>query len=183
MQKQTHIIFLFVSLLLLCTVNADAQKRNTNKTTTAKKKNSTIKKKTTTITKTNKTTTVAPKDSTTVAKVSKDTSKPDVVIIYAAFKPSLRNAAKLNFTAATPVIDTTRFTLNYVVPAQNLFFSYQPVPLKPLALFVDENFIWTNNQYIKAGFGGYTTPYLETGLSFGDGKKMLTNDIISSLIE
>jgi len=179
MQKQTHIIFLFLSLLLLCTVNADAQKRKTNKktTTSAKKKNSTVKKKTTVTTnsKTNKTTTVAPKDTTTVAKVSKDTTKPDVVVIYAAFKPSLRNAAKLNFTAATPVIDTTRFTLNYVVPAQNLFFSYQPVPLKPLALFVDDNFIWTNKQYIKAGFGGYTTPYLETGLSFGDGKKMQTS--------
>ncbi|MBX2930373.1 MAG: hypothetical protein KF781_00340 [Chitinophagaceae bacterium] len=183
MLKRNNIFFLVVTLLLLSNGNAYAQQRKTTqkktKTTNTKNNKKATTKKTTATVTTNTPTTTSNKETvkkdSTVAKVNADTSKPDVVVIYAAFKPSLRNAAKLNFTAATPVIDTVKFSLNYNVPAQNLFFSYQPVPLKPLALFVDSNFTWTNNQYIKAGFGGYSTPYVETGLSFGDGKKKLTS--------
>jgi len=185
MLKQLNILILVVSILLFSNTTAQAQQKKNNKKANAttkvaqknnqkKAKKSTTTVATTTTTTTKKATTVTKKDSST-AKVNADTSKPDVVIIYAAFKPSLRNAAKINFTAATPVLDTTKFSLKYVVPAQNLFFSYQPVPLKPLALFVDSVFTWTNHQYVKAGFGGYTTPYLETGLSFGDGKNKQTN--------
>ena len=100
-------------------------------------------------------------------KLSQDTTKPNVVTITSAFKPSLRSAAKINFTASTPDLDTNRFSLNYSIPAQNLIFSYQPVPIKPLALTSDSDFTWQNHQYIKAGFGNLTTPYFETGLAFG----------------
>ena len=100
-------------------------------------------------------------------QLSQDTTKPSVVTITSAFKPSLRSAAKINFTASAPELDTNRFSLNYNIPAQNLIFSYQPVPIKPLALTSDSDFTWQNHQYIKAGFGNYTTPYFETGLAFG----------------
>jgi hypothetical protein len=98
---------------------------------------------------------------------SQDTSKLGSVTVYASFKPVLRSAAKINFTASATELDTNRFSLNYNIPAQNLIFSYQPVPIKPLALTSDSEFTWQNHQYIKAGFGNYTTPYFETGMAFG----------------
>jgi len=104
----------------------------------------------------------------------KDTTKPGVVVVYASFKPSLRNAAKINFNAATPFVDSTRAPLNYKVPAQNLFFSYLPVPIKPVALVPDSGYKWINHGFVKAGFGSFSTPYAELGLSFGDGKKKTT---------
>lgn len=170
MQKLKNIGLLVFSLTFLVCTNSYAQRKKSN--------NKTSKKTTTKTASTKKqTTTTKPKITaeTPVKKVNEDTTKPDVVVIYAAFKPTLRNAAKINFTAASPVLDSSKIQLKYVVPAQNLFFSYQPVPLKPLALFVDSAFAWTNNQYIKLGYGGYSTPYLETGLSFGNGKTKLTS--------
>ena len=104
-----------------------------------------------------------------------DSTSPRTVTVTSSFKPSLRNAAKINFTAATPVIDTTKIPLTYNLPSQNLFFVYQPVTIKPISLPMDTSFHWENNKYIKAGFGNYLTPYLETGLAFGDGKKASIN--------
>lgn len=103
-----------------------------------------------------------------------DTTKKTVVVT-SAYKPVLRPAAKINFSAATPVVDNTAPRLQYNVPAQNLFFTYQPVSLKPLALQADTAVIWPNSNYVKAGFGNYTTPYLQAGLSFGDGTGSFLN--------
>jgi hypothetical protein len=97
------------------------------------------------------------------------TSSSTEVVITSSFKPSLRNAAKINFTAATPVLDTSKLQLTYTIPSQNLFFSYQPLPIKPLALAADSGFIWEQHDYLKAGYGNYSSPYLEGGASFGDG--------------
>jgi len=113
---------------------------------------------------------------TSSGNIQKDTTEqPKVVTITSSFKPSLRNAAKINFTAATPVMDTTRIQLSYNIPSQNLFFSYQPVSIKPLALSIDSSYVWENDRYIKVGYGNYRTPYLETGLAFGDGETSIMN--------
>ena len=104
-----------------------------------------------------------------------DSSAPRVVTVTSVFKPSLRNAAKINFTAATPFIDTSKIPLTYNIPSQNLFFSYQPVAIKPVALAIDSSYHWENHHYIKAGFGNYSTPYVEAALAFGDGKKSIIN--------
>ena len=104
-----------------------------------------------------------------------DSNSPRSVTVTSSFKPSLRNAAKINFTAATPIIDSSKIPLTYNLPSQNLFFVYQPVTIKPIALPMDTSFHWGNNKYIKAGFGNYLTPYLETGLAFGDGKNANIN--------
>lgn len=161
--------------------SAKKKTAQTKKKTVAKKGKASSSKKTTVAAKkaTTKTSTTAPKrevkdDEPTTVK-SRDTSKPDVVVLYSNFKPTLRNAAKINFTAATPILDTTRIALTYKVPSQNLFFSYQPVAIKPLALYVDSSVHWQNNQYVKVGFGNYSTPYIEAGASFGDGIKALTS--------
>jgi hypothetical protein len=106
-----------------------------------------------------------------------DTSATRTVIITSAFKPSLQNAAKINFTAATAVADSSRLPLTYKVPSSNLFFSYQPIPLKPLALPTDSPSVWKNTHRVKAGAGNLSSFYGEGRFSFGDGKK---NDYTNS---
>jgi hypothetical protein len=108
-------------------------------------------------------------------KTTLDTTKPTTVVVTSSFKPVLRPAAKINFSAATPAADTAKPRLFYTIPSQNLFFTYQPTPLQPLALSIDTSFRWQNQNYVKAGYGNYTTPYLRLGLSFGDGQKSIMN--------
>ncbi len=66
--------------------------------------------------------------------------------------------------------DTTKAKLNYDIPNQNLLFAYQPGSLKPLALDIDSAGIFDNSSYVKAGFGSLRTPFIQAGISFGDGK-------------
>lgn len=101
----------------------------------------------------------------------KDTvPRTQTIKVKSSFKPVLRNATKQAFYASPPVVDTTKPALTYNIPSQNLFFSYQPVPLKPLAMQVNNDFAWENNNYIKAGYGNFRTPFVAAGFSFGDGK-------------
>jgi hypothetical protein len=105
------------------------------------------------------------------AQTVKDTVPTTQTIkVKSSFKPVLRNANKQSFYATPPVVDTTKPTLTYTVPSQNLFFTYQPVPLKPLALTINKDLAWENNNYIKVGYGNWKTPYVSAGFSFGDGK-------------
>jgi len=104
-----------------------------------------------------------------------DDSTQKTVVITSAYKPSVRPAAKINFSAATPPVDTSRPKLQYFIPGQNLFFSYQPVSLKPLALSIDTSIIWDNSNFIKVGVGNFATPFVQAGLSFGDGKNSMVN--------
>lgn len=103
-----------------------------------------------------------------------DTTKKTVVVT-SVYKPALKPAAKINFSAASPAADTSRPTLLYNVPAQNLFFTYEPAALKPLALSIDTASLWDNSNFIKLGVGNYRTPYAQAGFSFGDGKNSLVN--------
>jgi hypothetical protein len=100
----------------------------------------------------------------------KDTSNPKEVVITSAFKPSLKSAAKINFTAASLLADTNKLSVNYKIPSQNLFFSYQPVPIKPIALGIDSAESWQNEHFVKLGFGNFSSPFAEVGFSFGDRK-------------
>lgn len=107
-------------------------------------------------------------------KASLDTGSTRTVVITSAFKPSLQNAAKINFTAATNVADSSRLPLTYKVPSSNLFFSYQPIPLKPLALPPDSPMVWKNVHRVKAGVGNLSSFFGEGRFSFGDGKRTIT---------
>jgi len=111
------------------------------------------------------------------------TKKTTTIDITSSYKPVLRNAVKINFSASHLVADTSKPKMNYQVPAQNLFYAYQPIPLKPLALQQDTNLNLGLRNYLKLGFGNFSTPYVSAGFSFGDGKKSLLNlyaDYISS---
>lgn len=95
--------------------------------------------------------------------------------ITTTFKPVLRNALKINLSGSQLKTDTTVSVRPYVIPSQNLFYAYQPVAIHPLALKQDTSLYLGNRNYVKAGFGNYTTPYAEAGLSFGDGNTYLAN--------
>jgi hypothetical protein len=93
-----------------------------------------------------------------------------IVQVTSTFKPFLREAAKINLNATPPITDTSKPRLQYDIPNQNLLFAYQPGSLKPLALDIDTGGRWDNNSFIKAGFGSQKTPFVQVGISFGDGK-------------
>lgn len=106
-----------------------------------------------------------------ISYAQQDTSKKKgTVDITSAFKPVLKESAKINFNASPAVNDTTKPKLNYDIPNQNLLFGYTPGSLRPLALDIDTGGYWAVNSYIKAGFGSLKTPFVQTGISFGDGK-------------
>ncbi|MDP3393827.1 hypothetical protein [Sediminibacterium sp.] len=175
-------IALFILLLLIgFSLDTFAQQRKSKK---KKAKQSKVVKKKASIKKlkTKQTATASVKakgESLSVAysvsdKTNSDTGSTRTVIITSAFKPSLQNAAKINFTAATAVADSSRLPLTYKVPSSNLFFSYQPIPLKPLALPTDSPAVWKNTHRVKAGAGNLSSFFGEGRFSFGDGKKMIT---------
>ena len=106
----------------------------------------------------------------------KDTVKKKATIdITSTYKPVLRNAIKINFSATHLNADTSHPNLTYNIPPQNLFYAYQPIPLKPLALQQDTNLYLGSRNYVKVGYGNFSTPYVNAGFSFGDGKKFLAN--------
>lgn len=106
----------------------------------------------------------------------KDTlKKTSTIDINSVYKPVLRHAVKTNFSAAQLHADTTVPALTYNIPAQNLFYAYQPFPLKPLALQQDTNLYLGLRNYVKVGYGNLSTPFVNAGFSFGDGKKYLAN--------
>ncbi len=107
-----------------------------------------------------------------LAANAQDTTKKKEVNITSAFKPTLKEAAKINFNPTPPTADTTRPRLQYQIPNQNLAFAFQPGSLKPLALQVDTGGKWDNESYLKLGYGNFKTPLLQAGLSAGDGRNV-----------
>jgi hypothetical protein len=106
---------------------------------------------------------------------AQDTTRGKEVNITSQFKPTLKDAAKINFNAAPPAADTSRPTLQYNIPNQNLALAFTPGSLKPLALEVDSGGRWGNESYVKLGYGNFKTPFAQAGVSFGDGKNVGLN--------
>ena len=118
-----------------------------------------------------------------VAQKGSDTTKKQTIDITSSYKPVLRNAVKINFSATHLNADTGKTVAAYNIPAQNLFYTYQPISLRPLALTQDSVLDLGLRNYLKVGFGNYSTPYVSAGFSFGDGKTSLFNlyaDYVSS---
>ena len=114
-----------------------------------------------------------------------DTTKKggQAITITSAYQPELIVPAKISFYGAQLPADTNKYLRPYLVPAQNLYYTYQPIPLRPLALQADTNLYLGGRNYVKVGFGSLTTPYLNAGISVGDGKTGLatiTADYIGS---
>lgn len=169
MNKLTNILLLIVAFTIsFSTANAQKKKKKSSKVSSVKTKVSRkIKATHTTLSK------QQPITSNFKPVTPEESASPKEVTITSSFKPSLRNAAKINFTAATPVVDTNKLPLVYNIPSSNLFFNYQPVAIKPVALYVDTTIDWHNDAYVKLGFGNFTSPYAEAGIAFGDGKQTM----------
>jgi hypothetical protein len=107
--------------------------------------------------------------------VAQDTAKRKTIDITSTFKPVLRDAAKINFNATTPPVDSSKPKLTYTIPTQFLFLNYQPAALKPVALQVDTASGWESDNYIKAGIGSVYQPFIQSAFSFGDQKNNFFN--------
>jgi hypothetical protein len=105
---------------------------------------------------------------------SQDTLKKKTIEITSTFKPVLRDAAKLNFSAALPASDTLRPVLAYNIPQQHVKLAFQPGTLSPVALQVDSVLPWNNSQYLKVGIGNIHIPYIQGAFTVGDANTSLT---------
>ncbi len=165
-------IFLLITICVIVTpVEAKKKQKKSQKSAISKKK--TAKKK-------NKTTAIKPKQvntekvnlkellnetTVTVAPTKSDSVPEKVVTILSAFKPQLKNVAKIGFVNATANVDTTAVYLNYQVPSQNLSFEYRPISLVPRAIVHDSVVSLTNITNLKIGFGNYSHQYAQLGIN------------------
>lgn len=103
---------------------------------------------------------------------AQDTVKRRTIEITSSFKPSLLKQQKFGFTASAAPTDSTRPKLSYKIPSQNLAFNFVPAPLRPLAFQEDSTLkSAAPSVYVKAGFGNFSTPFLQALASFGNGEK------------
>ena len=144
MKKQLTYIFLFSIAFVLFYAPANAQKKKKKaKQTTSKKK--TVK---------SKTNIAVPDTKLDVQYISPQTINKDsipekVVTILSAFKPQLKNLAKIDFVTANERNDTGSVRLDYQVPSQNLSFQYRPIPLIPRSFKMDSVAFLQRNTTIK----------------------------------
>jgi len=106
-----------------------------------------------------------------IATPKLDTIPEKEVSIISAFKPQLKNIAKLNFTKATNKIDTSTTLLNYQVPTQNLSFQYRPISLIPRSYKEKETSFPVNTTNLKLGFGNYNNQFFEATYNAVDNDK------------
>lgn len=182
-------IVLFTIALICFSNMAIAQKNNKKKTKSSisnKKKKKSIKKsiskkkKTTkkrpsvtiyTIRESKITTTndpIVPKNNLLLNKNVIDSIPEKVVTIVSAFRPQLKNVAKIGFINATAIVDTNSVVLSYQVPSQNLTFQYQPIALVPRAIKIDSTLKSTQSANIKIGMGNYFNQIIQLEGSYVD---------------
>jgi hypothetical protein len=101
-------------------------------------------------------------------------STPDkVVTIVSAFKPQLKNIAKIGFVNATALVDTNTIELNYQVPSQNLSFQYQPIALVPRAIKNDSLLVDRQSTFFKIGMGNYFNQLVQVQTNLLDQKDQI----------
>ncbi len=90
-----------------------------------------------------------------------DSTPEKVINIVSAFKPQLKNIAKIGFLNATAIVDTNTVILSYQVPSQNLSFQYQPIALVPRAIKKDSLISYRQTANFKIGMGNYFNQLLQ----------------------
>ncbi len=94
-------------------------------------------------------------------KITMDSIPEKVVTIVSAFKPQLKNVAKIGFLNATALVDTNSVLLSYQVPSQNLSFQYQPIALVPRAIKIDSIKTIKQSANVKIGLGNYYSQFIQ----------------------
>jgi hypothetical protein len=103
-----------------------------------------------------------------IRKNALDTIPEKVVTIISAFKPQLKNVAKIGFVNATAIVDTSSLSLTYMVPSQNLSFQYQPIALVPRAIKIDSLLKMKQSVHLKIGMGNYFNQLIQLEGSYVD---------------
>jgi len=103
-----------------------------------------------------------------IRKYSVDSIPEKVVTIISAFKPQLKNIAKIGFVNATAIVDTNSLSFNYMVPSQNLSFQYQPIALVPRAIKIDSLLKLKQSVNLKIGMGNYFNQLIQLEGSYVD---------------
>ena len=143
------------------TISAKKKKKSTKKTTT-RKKQSIKKRPSVAIYKIADTIRpLAPITSLPYKNYTIDSIPEKVVTIVSAFKPQLKNVAKIGFLNATAVVDTNSVLLSYQVPSQNLSFQYQPIALVPRAIKIDSLNAIKQSANLKIGMGNYFNQFIQ----------------------
>jgi len=143
------------------TISAKKKKKSTKKTTT-RKKQSVKKRPSVAIYKVVDTISpLRPITSLPFKNYTIDSIPEKVVTIVSAFKPQLKNVAKIGFLNATAVVDTNSVLLSYQVPSQNLSFQYQPIALVPRAIKIDSLNAIKQSANLKIGMGNYFNQFIK----------------------
>ena len=143
------------------TISAKKKKKSTKKTTT-RKKQSVKKRPSVAIYKVVDTISpLRPITSLPFKNYTIDSIPEKVVTIVSAFKPQLKNVAKIGFLNATAVVDTNSVLLSYQVPSQNLSFQYQPIALVPRAIKIDSLNAIKQSANLKIGMGNYFNQFIQ----------------------
>ena len=82
------------------------------------------------------------------------------ITVIAAYEPSISDANKININPQIKDTTTRISGLNYTILPQRYPTTFQLDPIKP-AKVVGEPIDKLYRNFIKAGFGNYTTPYIE----------------------
>jgi hypothetical protein len=175
--------FLFICIFCFLTAGSSQQRNKKKAKITANKKTATSKKKKSVKSskknkkKTNTKLNVETADlskliiTNNITTPQLDTIPEKEVSIISAFKPQLKNIAKLNFTKAINKIDTSTNLLNYQVPTQNLSFQYRPISLIPRSYTEKETSFPVNTTNLKVGFGNYNNQFFEATYNAVDDNK------------
>lgn len=159
-------IFLLITICVIVTpVEAKKKQKKSQKSTTKKNKNNKILVKKDASTKKLNLNDLLNETTVTIAPTKSDSIPEKVVTILSAFKPQLKNVAKIGFVNATAAVDSTSILLNYQVPSQNLSFEYRPIALVPRAIVHDSLVSLTNITNFKIGFGNYSHQYAQLGIN------------------
>lgn len=169
--------FFLLTCFFMLSLNIEAQKKRSknsktlvSKSVKAKKNKSKSRKKKTRLTPIDEIIFKAPNPSTNeIVMVNKvDTIPEKVVSILSAFKPQLKNVAKISFTTATAQTDTTSLNLNFELPSQNLSFQYQPVALVPRTYKSYPTKVSSNLATLKIGYGNFAHHLIDINSTLTD---------------
>ena len=164
-----YILLLILLANVMSPINAQKKHKKSNKKTIvskknnkkvktkkSKKKNVKAKKTSNSLINTISLTKMESKNENEETKKNKyDTIPEKVITILSAFKPQLKNVAKIGFINASVQEDTTSLLVDYNVPSQNLSFQYKPISLVPRVYKIDSLSRIRNNGNIKLGYGNF----------------------------
>ena len=109
--------------------------------------------------------------STPVSNPNAEQVPEKTITIISAFKPQLKNVAKMNFSNASFTNDTSTLSLNYQVPSQNLTFQYKPISLVPRAIKVINPIAATKSGQLILGYGNFYQTIIDVNYSIVDRKE------------